>query len=95
MIFPPTSSAKIKLDEQLEKLHLTEWIAWFQHRDRVWLLLVSAIVVLLLLCGSHALSCGGCHSNVSSCGSSSADAALAVFYIVYILGWIMVSAAGG
>ena len=95
MIFPPTSSAKIKLDEQLEKPHLTESIAWFQHRDRMWLLLVSAIVVMLMLSGCHARSSGGCHSNVSSCGSSSADAALAVFYVAYILGWIIISAAGG
>lgn len=95
MIFPPTSSAKIKLDEQLEKLHLTKWIAWFQHRDRMWLLLVSAIVIMLTLSGCHARSSGGCHSNVSSCGSSSADAALAAFYVAYILGWIIISAAGG
>ena len=95
MIFPPTSPAEKKPDEQLEKSHFIEWIAWFQHRDRMWLLLVTAIVVMLMLSGCHARSSGGCHSNVSSCGSSSADAALAAFYVVYILGWIIISAAGG
>ena len=95
MIFPPTSPAEKKPDEKLETSHFIQWIAWFQHRDRMWLLLVTAIVVMLMLSGCHARSSGGCHSNVSSCGSSSADAALAAFYVVYILGWIIISAAGG
>ena len=65
--------------------------AFFQ-RDRLWLLLIILIIAALFLGGCHARS--DC-CQPSSCGSSKADSALAVFYVAYILVWIIASAAGG
>lgn len=65
--------------------------ALFQ-RDRLWLLIIVLIIAGLFLGGCHARS-DGCQP--SSGGSSNADAALAVFYVAYVLVWIIASAAGG
>ncbi len=61
------------------------WCDVLRQRDRLWLLLIILIIAAFFLGGCHAR--GGGHVHVSSCGSSSADSALAVFYVVYLLGW--------
>ncbi len=61
-------------------------------RDRMWLLIIMLIIAALFLGGCHARS--DC-CQPSSCGSSKADSALAVFYVAYVLVWIIASAAGG
>lgn len=68
-------------------------VAWILHRDRLWLLLILLILAALSLGGCHARS-DGCHTH-ASCGSSADDGVLAAFYVVYIIGWIIVSCAGG
>ena len=86
------------LDEQHESLPVATpcnvWFSWFFQRDRLWLMLIASIMLMLLLSGCHVRSDSGCHSNVSCCDSSDANGALAVFYVVYLLGWIILSAAG-
>ena len=57
--------------------------------SRTWLLLPLAA---FLLGGCHARS-HGCHAHGSSSGS--ADGVLVAFYVFYLLGWILVSAAEG
>jgi hypothetical protein len=58
--------------------------------SRAWILLpVSAF----LLGGCHARS-GGCHSHGGS-ASDVGNGIVAAFYLFYILGWIIVSAAEG
>ena len=69
------------------------WMHALRQRDRLWLALIILIIAAFSLGGCHARSGG--HVHASSCGSSSGDAALAVFYVVYLLGWIIVSSAGG
>lgn len=59
-------------------------------RRRSWIMLS---LTAFLLGGCHARS-GGCHSH-SQCGSDTADGIVAAFYVFYILGWIIVSAAEG
>ncbi len=66
---------------------------WFRQRDRVWLLLILLTMAALFLGGCHARS-DCCHAH-TSCGNSSADGVLAAFYVAYLLGWIIVTAAGG
>jgi hypothetical protein len=56
---------------------------------RTWLPLLLAA---FLLGGCHARS-RGCHAN--SCDSDTADGIVAAFYVFYILGWIIISAAEG
>lgn len=56
--------------------------------SRSWILL---LVSAFLLGGCHARS-GGCHSH-GGCGSDVGDGIVAAFYVFYILGWIIVSAA--
>ena len=69
------------------------WLHALRQRDSLWLALTILIVAAFFLGGCHARSGG--HVHVSSCGSSSADSALAVFYVFYVLGWIIVSSTGG
>jgi hypothetical protein len=67
--------------------------SWIRQRDRVWLLLILLILAALFLGGCHARSqC--CHSPCQS-GSAAGDTVLATFYVAYVLGWIIVTAAGG
>jgi hypothetical protein len=68
-------------------------VAWILHRDRLWLLLVLLILTALSLGGCSARA-DGCHIH-ASCGSAAEDSVLAAFYVVYIVGWIIVSCAGG
>lgn len=57
---------------------------------RSWLLL---LVTAFLLGGCHARS-GCCHSQ-SGCGTDADDGVVAAFYLFYLLGRIIVSAAEG
>ena len=57
---------------------------------RSWILLFFAA---FLMGGCHARS--GCGHSHSSCGSDAGDGVVAAFYLFYLLGWIIVSAAEG
>jgi hypothetical protein len=68
-------------------------MAWLMHRDRLWLLLIIVMLAALFLGGCHARS-DGCHAQASY-NSCEADGVVAAFYVVYVLGWIIVSTCGG
>ncbi|HEX3135612.1 MAG TPA: hypothetical protein VHX44_18770 [Planctomycetota bacterium] len=68
-------------------------MAWLMHRNRLWLLLIIVMLAALLLGGCHARS-DNCHAQ-ASCSSGEADGFIAAFYVVYLLGWIIVSSCGG
>jgi hypothetical protein len=68
-------------------------MAWLMHRDRLWLLLIIVMLAALFLGGCHARS-DNCHVQASY-SSCDADGFVAAFYVVYLLGWILVSTCGG
>jgi len=93
---PPPSTTTIITQHDERNETPTQYSVWMNtllQRDRLWLLLIILMVAALFLGGCHARS-GGCQTQ-TSCGSCEADGFLAVFYVVYLLGWIIVSTAGG
>ncbi len=88
-LIPPSSASPAESRRGTQ----SRLVGWILHRDRRWLLLTLLILAALSLGGCHARA-DGCHAH-ASCGSSAEDGVLAAFYVVYIIGWIIVSCAGG
>jgi hypothetical protein len=92
----PTPSTTIHSPEPTDDdspTHRQGWLDAVRQCDRLWLLVILLMFTAVVLGGCHARS-DCCHAH-TSCGNSSADGVLAAFYVAYLLGWIIVTAAGG